>query len=63
MARKSKYTQSQQKAYQSGMGYSVAHKGKKIEFTSEDLKQSFMAGIKLVLKRLKKSPKKYPNLK
>lgn len=63
MARKSKYTQSQQKAYQSGMGYSVAHKGKKIEFTSEDLKQSFMAGYKAGSKKIEKSPKKYPNLK
>ena len=62
MAKKSKYTKNQRNAYHSGMGYSIAHKGKKIEFSSDDMRESFMAGYKAGVGKLKKSPKKYPNL-
>ena len=57
---KSKFSKNQQKAYYSGMGYGVAHKGKKIEFTSSDIKDSFMAGYKAGVQKVQKSPKKYP---
>ena len=39
MAKKKKYTKGQRNAYQSGMGYSIAHKGKKIAFSSEEMKE------------------------
>ena len=60
--KKSKFTANQKRAYHSGIGYSVAHKGKKINFTSEDLKASFMAGYRAGSDKIQKSPKKYPNL-
>lgn len=58
--KKSKYTRNQQSAYHSGRGYAVAHAGKKIEFSSSDMKESFMAGYKAGRDAMKKSPKKYP---
>ena len=60
---KKKYSSAQKSAYHSGMGYSVAYKGKKIAFSSEDLKNSFMAGYRAGSDKIKKSPKKYPDLK
>ena len=63
MAKKKKYTKGQRNAYQSGMGYSIAHKGKKIAFSSEEMKESFMAGYRAGTAKIKKSPKKYPDLK
>ena len=59
--KKSKFTASQKRAYHSGIGYSVAYKGKKINFTSKDLKDSFMAGYRVGCDKIDKSPKKYPN--
>ena len=59
--KKSKYTRNQKSAYYSGRGYAVAYSGKKIEFSSSDMKDSFMAGYKAGREAIKKSPKKYPN--
>lgn len=61
--KKSRYSKNQQTAYHSGRGYAVAHSGKKIEFSSSDMKESFMAGYKAGRETIKKSPKKYPSLK
>ena len=61
--KKSKFSSNQKAAYHSGRGYAVAHKGKKIEFKSSDMKESFMAGYKAGRASVEKSPSKYPNLK
>ena len=61
--KKSKYTRNQQKAFNSGRGYAVAHKGKRINFKSAELKESFVAGYRVGVKSVKNSPNKYSNLK
>lgn len=62
MAKNNKFSPAQRRAFNSGMGYSVAHNKKEIVFTSQDLKDSFMAGYKAGTKKIKSSPKKYPPL-
>ena len=59
--KKSKFSSNQRTAYNSGKGYAVAYEGKKIEFKSSDLKESFMAGFRAGRSAVQKSPKKYPN--
>ena len=59
MPGKSKYTQSQKKAYYSGMGYSVGRMNKAVPFKSAANKESFRAGYKAGLN----AAKKYPVLK
>ena len=59
--KKSKFTGNQKAAYHSGRGYAVAYHGKKIEFKSSDMKNSFMAGYQAGRASLEKNPKKYPN--
>ena len=61
--KKSKYTRNQQKAFHSGRGYAIAHKGKKIDFKSAELKESFAEGYRAGVKSVNNSLKKYPNLK
>ena len=62
MAKKSNFSPAQRRAFNSGMGYSVSHHGRQIEFTSQDIKESFMAGYKAGTKKINSSPKKYPPL-
>lgn len=57
---KTKYTSGQRKAYQSGMGYSVAHSGNRINFKSALNRQSFIDGFNAGLKAQNKSPDRYP---
>ena len=45
MPSKRKYTQSQKKAYYSGMGYRVARMNKAVPFKNESNKESFRAGF------------------
>ena len=59
--KKSKYSQQQKNAYNSGMGFSVAWHGKKIKFDSNDMQNSFMAGFKAGTQKIARSPKKYPD--
>lgn len=40
-----KYSRSQKNAYHSGQGYAVARQGKKIVFTSEDVKKQFFCRL------------------
>lgn len=58
MARKSKYTSGQRKAYYSGMGYHAGYKKKRIPFKNESNKASFRQGYA----KAAKSVAKYPNL-
>ena len=58
--KKSKYSFQQRRAYYSGMGYSVAYAGNKVEFSSQDLKDAFMAGYKAGNKKQRSNPSKYP---
>ena len=48
MAKKSKYSQAQKRAYYSGQGYRAAYEGKAIPFKSENNKKSFKEGFKSV---------------
>lgn len=59
MAKGKKYTEAQKKAYYSGMGYAVCQEGKRIDFKSEENKDSFRAG----LKKGKERSTKYPDRK
>ena len=45
MAKKSKYTDAQKRAYYSGQGYRAGYEGKEIPFKSEKNKQSFKEGF------------------
>ena len=58
MARKSKYTDSQKKAYYSGMGYRAAVEGKAIPFKSDKTKRSFLAGWLAAKRKVSKYPNK-----
>lgn len=60
MARKSKYTRAQQKAYYSGMGYAVRGQNRNIKFTSEDMRKSFLAGCEVGKNKALKNSSKYP---
>ncbi len=55
-----KYTSGQRKAYYSGMGYAVRGQNRNIRFTSEDVKESFLAGYKVGKKIAVDNAKKYP---
>lgn len=63
MSGKKKYTQSQKKAYYSGMGYGVGYNRKRIEFDSDINKESFRAGFKVGISAANKNSKKYPTIK
>ena len=63
MPRKSKYSKNQQAAYHSGRGYAVANTGRVIDYKSEEMCKSFLAGYRAGVESMKKSPKKYPNKK
>lgn len=58
---KPKYTKEQKLAFDTGMGYAVANKGKKINFSKPQNKASFDAGYKRGCEIVKKNPSKYPN--
>ena len=60
---KGRFTKAQNAAYNSGKGYSIARNGRKINFSSDDLKNSFLAGYQAGSEKIKASPKKYPKLK
>ena len=45
MAKKSKYTAAQKRAFYSGQGYRAGYEGKEIPFKSEKNKQSFKEGF------------------
>ena len=62
-SKKSRFTKAQNAAYNSGKGYSIARNGRKINFSSDDLKNSFLAGYQAGSEKIKASPKKYPKLK
>lgn len=59
MPKKRRYTQSQKKAYYSGMGYRAGYMGKTIPFKSAANKESFRAGFNAALATVRK----YPDLK
>lgn len=59
MSKKRKYTQSQKKAYYSGMGYRVARMNKQIPFKNDANKESFRAGWNAGFK----AAANYPDLK
>lgn len=48
MARRSKYTRAQKRAFYSGQGYRAGQKGKKIPFKNPKNKQSFVDGYRSV---------------
>ncbi len=57
MAKKSKYTASQKKAYYSGMGYRAGQEGKKIPFKNEKNKESFREGYRAAKPKVDGYPK------
>ena len=59
MAKNSKYTPAQKRAYYSGQGYRAGQKGKAIPFKNEKNKQSFREGYSSV----KVIVEGYPDLK
>lgn len=58
---KTVYTNSQRMAYYSGMGYRTAYDGKKIVFSTDELRKSFQDGYKRGGRIIKTNPKKYPD--
>lgn len=54
-----KYTKSEKMAYNSGMGYALAIKGKGINFEKPNMKESFNSGYKFGIKLAQKNPQKY----
>ena len=61
--KRSRYTDNQRAAYNSGRGYAVAHDGRKIEFKGGregDMYNSFMAGYRAGKSAIERSPDKYP---
>ncbi|MCM1441011.1 MAG: hypothetical protein NC131_17685 [Roseburia sp.] len=60
---KKKYTAAQTMAYHSGMGYAVCEQNRNIKFTSEDVKNSFLAGCEVGKKKALANAKKYPHRK
>ena len=63
MGRGKKYTRAQQKAYYSGMGYAVRGAGRNIKFSSNDIKESFLAGCMVGSRKAMNNGKKYPQRK
>lgn len=63
MSRGKKYTRAQQKAYYSGMGYAVRGAGRNIRFTSNDVKNSFLAGCMVGRRKAMSNVTKYPQRK
>ena len=61
--KRSKFTAAQQQAYHSGRGYAVAHKGKGINFSKPEVRQSFREGYNAAMRTIMKNPGKYPDLK
>lgn len=59
---KKRFTHGQRNAYSSGMGYSIAYNGKKINFSSSENKAAFAAGFKAGSEKIKSNPKKYSSL-
>ena len=58
-----KYTAAEKRAFHSGQGYYLGYNGRKIEFKTVKLKESFQAGYADQSKRTKKHGKIYPKIK
>ena len=59
--KKSKYTRAQKVAYNSGMGYRVAHEGKRVTFTRNPaLRDNFLQGYNRAGEMIKRNPGRYP---
>lgn len=56
MARKSKYTAAQKKAYYSGMGYRAGQSGKRIPFSNKRNLESFRNGYRAAAGKVNRYP-------